>query len=648
MREKRKLLLLSLGTHKLEENGKAGYISTQYTIDGVEYRRNKTDKIGTKTNFVADPIIDYFEPDDIIILGTVKSVWHQFYASAITENNEDLSYMSDRGYLRLLEIEKSNNIYTQRSELMKYGEEISRIYETIDTWEKYSKKYVDIKPTVHILLTRYGVNKDELKENYDTLRLIEELLDDEYDYEVAFDITHSFRSLPIYNLVILNYIKNITKKHITIKHIYYGNIEASHELDYKAPIVDLNDLAYVLDLTNAVAEFKDTGNSVSLIKTIENDEPLKEVLEKFDLAMQLNAFDKIKYELGRLCELIQQPSKTARYTGVREMINTVLEEKFFRESDNLVGQMRIISDADLKFLLANWFFKQNRKGLGLATGLEALRDITTPAFMKMRGFAGADERKYRENAEAYFVFIAKILDSKPEEKRSSMENCVCNLGCKLKEYKEIRNVFAHSLTRLSDSELKGVSDKINQFEEMLHMLKKEYDNNQMEFESLFKIQNDKPKMAKTCDSCRIIIDFAGNCSFGNYRRSSTGKYYDVFYLDEMVRKKLIVGFMGKSYKTTEKAYYLFRYLKKNIPVVYDKVDIILYECTDNEKELIFRAFLENMDFKDFDINVENTVEGRICKCKKIGISIMMESHHTQFHEKDGEYVTTMDKPLKQT
>ena len=133
-----------------------------------------------------------------------------------------------------------------------------------------------------------------------------------------------------------------------------------------------------------------------------------------------------------------------RYTGVREMIRTVLGERFLGEENIDLKQLNSISDIDLKFLLTRWFFNQNRMGLGLATGLEAIRDINTPAFMRARGYSETDQRKYRENAESYFITVAKKIQNKPNI--SALEEVVCNLGVNLRHYKDIRNIFAHSLS----------------------------------------------------------------------------------------------------------------------------------------------------------------------------------------------------------
>ena len=112
MRDTKKILLLTLGTGRLSDTNEAEYISVQYTFEGQDYKKNIDDIEGTKTNFVAEPLIDLVKPDDIYILGTVKSVWHRFYASLITENNEDLSYMENKDYLQLLNMEKQYGVTT--------------------------------------------------------------------------------------------------------------------------------------------------------------------------------------------------------------------------------------------------------------------------------------------------------------------------------------------------------------------------------------------------------------------------------------------------------------------------------------------------------------------------------------------------------
>ena len=68
MRDTKKILLLTLGTGRLSDTNEAEYISVQYTFEGQDYKKNIDDIEGTKTNFVAEPLIDLVKPDDIYIL----------------------------------------------------------------------------------------------------------------------------------------------------------------------------------------------------------------------------------------------------------------------------------------------------------------------------------------------------------------------------------------------------------------------------------------------------------------------------------------------------------------------------------------------------------------------------------------------------
>jgi CRISPR-associated Csx2 family protein len=84
--------------------------------------------------------------------------------------------------------------------------------------------------------------------------------------EVVFDITHSFRSLPMLMLVLLNYSRLL--KNIKIKGIYYGAFEVLgpvYEVRNKpaeeriAPIIDLNNLIGLQDWTLATYNFIENG-----------------------------------------------------------------------------------------------------------------------------------------------------------------------------------------------------------------------------------------------------------------------------------------------------------------------------------------------------------------------------------------------------
>jgi CRISPR-associated Csx2 family protein len=640
--DRSKILILTLGTGDLDKAKEdAGYKMTQYTIEGLPYKKQGAEKT---TSFVAEPIIDYFKPDIIFILGTVKSVWHQFYAAVTTKDSDDKSYSSDANYKRLVEIETQNGISTDSNRIKLIQKEITDIFEEIKNWEKYSEKYKNQIPEIHILLTKYGINSEELKENYGILKSIENYLKEGSAYEVAFDITHSFRSLPVYNLVIFNYIKNVTKYDIVISHIYYGNIDARHELGGKAPIVDLKDLVDVLNLTNGVTEFKNTGNAISLLSLVDTKDELRNKLRDFDFATQLNDFGDIRSSLNALENIVDCPAFEDRYTGVREMIKAVLQEKFKMGSET---SFDCFSDVDLKFMLTGWFFNQNRMGLGLATGLEALRDINTPAFMEARGDISGEERKYRESAEGYFMQEAEQLFERPWNKLSSLEQAVCLMGTKLSRYKDIRNMFAHSLNKKLSDTPSEIRDEIEEFRENLLKLKSEYEADRNAYKSLFKPNKQKKEAKSSNSSCRILLEFGERHFYNHYQSSASKIKYDVYYLSFEAKRLFLNRNDSRQNPTYESAYFLAKYLKDHIPDNYENVQIVLLDCVDIEKEIIYRAFLEQICNQDLRVQLLHNANNRLGSCKRTQLRIAINDYQNELAEKDFEYAKVMENQLMQ-
>jgi CRISPR-associated Csx2 family protein len=103
-----------------------------------------------------------------------------------------------------------------------------------------------------------GKNEDEMWTIFQTL--FDHLSDED---ELYFDLTHSFRHLPMLVLVLTNYAKFLKK--VKIKYISYGNYEALDKDTNKAPIVDLLPLSLLQDWTFAAGQYLDSGNVDKLI-----------------------------------------------------------------------------------------------------------------------------------------------------------------------------------------------------------------------------------------------------------------------------------------------------------------------------------------------------------------------------------------------
>lgn len=112
--------------------------------------------------------------------------------------------------------------------------------------------------------------------------------------EVIFDITHSFRTLPLLSFLAASYLR--VARNVTIKGIYYGAWEArkpqpppdnpfsSSPTDH-SPVFDLTPFVKLLDWTTATDQFIKTGDAESLSELIQSTDS-KQGLN--DLALSLN------------------------------------------------------------------------------------------------------------------------------------------------------------------------------------------------------------------------------------------------------------------------------------------------------------------------------------------------------------------------
>ncbi len=493
MKEQRKILILSLGTgrprdRKIEKM--PGYEGTRYCIDGKYF----------ESEFVAEPLISTFGPDEIIIVGTSRSAWEDLYRKF----GEPVDEQSAQ---RLSEIAAQGGKDKECDELRELSREVEKIYEKGLT----PKLFENVK--VHVSMIRYGINGDELRENYNLLMCsIREILKEDVHYKVAFDITHSFRSLPLYNLVILDYFRNVSPFDLEISHVYYGNLDIRRENNDIAPVVDMRELTEVLDLSNGVSEFKNTGNAASLLKNIPDEEKdFRDTLERFDWATQINALDKIADSLKRLMEIVDRKDteNSDKYTDLREMISHVIQLKFFEE--NGMGKMSPQAFEDLpteekQFLICKWYFRQNRYGQAVATGMEALKSYLVRIYPEKEKDRQEDTRKasIKRFKDIYHQYLRKKKD------RNEIEELMYELEGSMWKATPIRNVFAHNLGKdTTDSMgIRNVDDNIHakkiveKFIDDLSRFKECMDTRQKEIEKVYQ---------------RTLEEHAGDMRRGGYR-----------------------------------------------------------------------------------------------------------------------------------
>lgn len=500
-----------------------------------------------ETEFVAEPIVKVFRPKKVFILGTSKSAWTGFYGKF-----GDGDYKTIQ---RLYQIEEPNGKDRETEALKSLSEEVEGYY------KKISIQGIFQGIEIHVLMLRYGIEESELMDNYRLLSSsIAAALDKEKSYEIAFDITHSFRYLPFYNLAVLNYLKNVLQVDLEISHIYYGNIDIRHENDNKAPVLDLKELVSLLDITGGISEFENTGNAVSLLQYIPDTEAgLREALKKFDWAMQLNAFDGVEQALGQLISATtRRDEEREKFADLRAMIANVICRKYFQEEDIqeiTVEKFRNMDTEKKQYLLCEWYFAQNRYGQAIVTAMETLRSCLVPMLLQDKGKDSEENRQrenYRKEAVDRLRLVSdKILRDKPEEERTEIEQLICSLESARRNVVPVRNVFAHNLIEGGKEEYgEGEAgqnatpqQRIEAFIARLREFRAALQENREKIEELYNkgLVRKKVKAARDASkSARLLIaSWDAVIRYENYATSGKGgkrKTFDVYRIDESIAK----------------------------------------------------------------------------------------------------------------
>lgn len=149
--------------------------------------------------------------------------------------------------------------------------------------------------------------------------------------EIYFDMTHSFRSIPIISLIVLNYARFV--KNATIKSLIYGLFQQNGP----SPIVDMTNMLALLDWTNGVDQFIRTGDA-SLIKEITNKEVGK-------VQKNQNVPEEEKRNVTTLNRLASQLEKVGKSFQTCRSFHITNEIKLLEERVNEVGN---ISSSNLK------------------------------------------------------------------------------------------------------------------------------------------------------------------------------------------------------------------------------------------------------------------------------------------------------------
>ena len=436
----KRVLITSIGGGNTKEKDGIKYLKkyteTVYKINGKESKL---------TTYMPEVVEKEFNVDKTIIIGSTGTMWDNVYKEYCKKNDEKI----DRNYVRdLRETERTSDRDTDIKEL-----NISKLNE-----EFVSK--------VRGIVIKYGLNREEIFENFDSIIKLEEEFDDEHEYEVILDITHSFRSTAFWMFLVMTYLTDVSNKKIKIIEVTYGMYEAKKEVTDPAPIVLLSSFLEILNWIKGASELKQYGNSYYILNELKdsNDdipEDIKKELRNFSNAMNMNYVGSLLESLKNLADLEKKKEIDNIKGPAKHIIPSILK--------NFINDFNINESDDerkkylLQATLAKWHCEQKRYAMAAININEALANFISNSLEFNKTGANTN-----------------VLD--PNSKAKNWLRDLCNLpnvNDKYKKYAEvyhhtrrIRNEIAHSL----GNEVK-ISDDIKLLEDfskiIMNLLKDE-------------------------------------------------------------------------------------------------------------------------------------------------------------------------------
>jgi len=341
------------------------------------------------------------------------------------------------------------------------------------------KKFNEIfEGRAKIILTKFGMNTNEIFENFNMMMEIGNILNN--GDEIYLDITHSFRSNAMWMFLVINYITDVLDKNIEIKMISYGMFEAKYEKKIKengeniklviSPIVNLKAFFDLMNWIKEANELKNYGNAYTILEMIEDDDVNKKI-KTFSNSINLNYIGTIKRNLESIKKIID---KIDSIKGPGKLIIPSVLKNFIEIFGNIKQEYEFL------FKLAEWNFKQKRYAMVAININEGLREFVANLLEIEDRVVDFND----ENSEIfkYFKKIKHSIQYAKNHMKGTFDKKEEKLYKMFEHTRKIRNEIAHSAgkkdTAINDVEslknyVKDVSELIND-KELLKYLKSKY------------------------------------------------------------------------------------------------------------------------------------------------------------------------------
>lgn len=452
-----RILITSIGSVRMvrsDDNTTSSYQKTSYSFQKGED--------SFKTSFLFEAILNHHQEiqqkiDQLVLVGTVHSGWEkllQYYMDEKPQKNqaEMQSYCQ-----KLQELSKTVGYLSSIDELNIFQSYLHEL-------ELYLQQILDGsgKLKVNIILLQYGLSEEESAYNYAKLcSSIEALIPEHQKHELLLDITHSFRSLPIYQFLIINYFIRISSRNVWVSNVYYGMFELTREaaLTY-TPVINMNYLITTMDWINGINELKSYGSVYDIMNNLEENSNIAQWLEVFEWATNTNNYNLLTRSIDELANIsLQNQEYSAIAVDALKTISQSLQNLFGTRSKSH-------GIAQIQLCLSEWFFKQRRYGLAIIAIQECVKSYMADIIREQHG---SKELKEEDRGNLGISYLRQLSIKNPDAK-ILYQNYL--------DGKDMRNTMAHNLRSTDIQEMdstaiiKTINSQKNMLEKYIHVVKR--------------------------------------------------------------------------------------------------------------------------------------------------------------------------------
>ncbi|MCR4418151.1 MAG: TIGR02221 family CRISPR-associated protein [Ignavibacteria bacterium] len=254
--------------------------------------------------------------------------------------------------------------------------------------------------------------------------------------EVIVDITHSFRSLPMLLITLLNFAKQV--KNIKIKGIYYAafevlgpvyEVEKIKPEERIAPILDLTSFANLQDWTNATYDFINYGNVNKFRSLVTPDKKFKNKNEMLEEFFPRRVIDNINNLVENIALCRGKDLLNFDYEGLRSDILQLKDKKlpkpFYYLIDKILEQINSFNNNpnELVLSLSQWCLNFNL----FQQAITLLQEFTITIILKNFNYDYAQKELRNVVSQSFRIHSENISEENWKEPASTNKEFVNNL-----------------------------------------------------------------------------------------------------------------------------------------------------------------------------------------------------------------------------